>query len=225
MTRGADSSGHQGAVPLGRKILPTHFLASLDSTCQSSTVNVRRMRSDAEIISRSGDVSVLDWVGEALPFNNCFPTNLLAYRTVPDIQPIPCAPVRPNDVDFGKTQNLWSKPAGLPIIHQITAVQLQGFSTSPTRYTYEIHASRLTPLEVTPSGNLDEGAGRYVLARPWHPKALSMQTGSGDYRELLEQLMQPFNALLLKKLPHEEYRRIRERLYALPLVLGIRTAS
>lgn len=103
---------------------------------------------------------------------------------------------------------MWSKVAGLPIIHQITAVQLQGFSTSPTRYTCEIHASRLTPLEVTLSGNLDEGAGRYVLARPWHPKALPMQTGSGDYWELLEQLMQPFNALLLKKLPHEEYRRV-----------------
>ncbi|KAI6011440.1 hypothetical protein EDC04DRAFT_2502666, partial [Pisolithus marmoratus] len=33
----------------------------------------------AEIISCSGDVSVLDWVGEALSFNSCFPANLVPY--------------------------------------------------------------------------------------------------------------------------------------------------
>ncbi|KAI6114961.1 hypothetical protein EDD16DRAFT_1439955, partial [Pisolithus croceorrhizus] len=33
----------------------------------------------AEIIAGSGDVSVLDWVGEASTFNSCFPANLLPY--------------------------------------------------------------------------------------------------------------------------------------------------
>ena len=37
----------------------------------------------AEIISKSGDISVLDWVGEASPYHSCFPTHIAVYRTLP----------------------------------------------------------------------------------------------------------------------------------------------
>ncbi|KAI6132606.1 hypothetical protein EDD16DRAFT_420061 [Pisolithus croceorrhizus] len=177
----------------------------------------------AEIISRSGDVSVLDWVGEASSFNSCFPADLVPYQMVPRIHPIPGDSARPNDLEPEQARKLYSKLAGLPragfgnnkltlpsIVHQVTAVILQGFLTSPSRYTYAIHASGLVPLEVTLSVNLDKSASKYILARPWHPKTLPTQA-SGDEDaawELLEQLKQPFNALLLKKLPHNEYRRI-----------------
>ncbi|KAI6122094.1 hypothetical protein EV401DRAFT_1372754 [Pisolithus croceorrhizus] len=177
----------------------------------------------AEIISGSGDVSVLDWVGEASSFNSCFPANLVPYQTVPRMRHTPDDPASRNGLDPEKTQKLYSKLAGLPragfgnskltlpsIIHQVTAVRLQGSSTSPSGYTYSIRASGLTPLEVTLSVNLDKSANRYILARPWHPKALPTQTTSDEDAvwELLQQLKQPFNALLLKKLPHNEYRRI-----------------
>lgn len=87
---------------------------------------------------------------------------------------------------------------------------MQGSSTSPSCYTYEIHASRLLPLEATLSVNLNEGVDGYILVRPWHPRALQTPTGSDDDAvwELLEQLKQPFNTLLLKKLPHNEYMRL-----------------
>ncbi|KAI6008588.1 hypothetical protein EDC04DRAFT_892106 [Pisolithus marmoratus] len=37
----------------------------------------------AEIISQSGDVSVLDWVGKASSFHSCFPASLRPYCTMP----------------------------------------------------------------------------------------------------------------------------------------------
>ncbi|KAI5997223.1 hypothetical protein F5J12DRAFT_338655 [Pisolithus orientalis] len=178
----------------------------------------------AEIISRSGDISVLDWVGEASSFNSCFPANLLPYQTVPDIQVIPSNLAKRNDLGpgKGKGKELYDKLSGLPragfanrklalpsTVHQVTAVKLQSSSTSPSRYTYEIHASRLRPVNVTLSvklGNRDA----YILVRPWHPKSLETQTESDDDAvwNLLEQLGQPFIALLLKRLPHNEYKRI-----------------
>ncbi|KAI6094676.1 hypothetical protein F5141DRAFT_118312 [Pisolithus sp. B1] len=177
----------------------------------------------AEIISRSGDVSVLDWVGKPSSFNSCFPADPTPYQTVPHFQLVSGDPASPNDLDLEKAQKLYSNLARLPragffnsklvlpsTVYPVTAVKLQGSSTSPSRYTYEIHASGLTPLDVTLSVNLGEGAGRYILVRPWHPKALPTPTGDNDDAvwELLEQLKQPFNALLLKKLPQNEYRRI-----------------
>ncbi|KAI6033492.1 hypothetical protein BKA83DRAFT_490802 [Pisolithus microcarpus] len=36
-----------------------------------------------EIISQSGDISVLNWVGEASSFHNCFPVDLVPYRMTP----------------------------------------------------------------------------------------------------------------------------------------------
>ncbi|KAI5987404.1 hypothetical protein F5J12DRAFT_866917 [Pisolithus orientalis] len=178
----------------------------------------------AEIISRSGDISVLDWVGEASSFNSCFPANPVPYQTVPDIQLTPSDPAKHSDLDLEKAQKLYNNLARLPrakfvnnklvlpsIAHLVTVVKLQGTSTRLSdRYTYEIHASRLTPLELTQSVYLDEDACRYILVRPWHPEALPTRTGSNDNAvwELLEQLKQPFNALLLKELRHNEYRRV-----------------
>ncbi|KAI6095375.1 hypothetical protein F5141DRAFT_1013456 [Pisolithus sp. B1] len=56
----------------------------------------------AEIISHSGDVSVLDWVGEASSFNSCFPVDLVPYQTVPHFQPISGDPAGRNDLDVEK---------------------------------------------------------------------------------------------------------------------------
>ncbi|KAI6111674.1 hypothetical protein EDD16DRAFT_948267 [Pisolithus croceorrhizus] len=177
----------------------------------------------AEIISRSGDVSVLDWAGEESSFNSCFPANLEPYQTVPHIQLIPGDPAKRKCLDLDKAQKLYDDLARLPlarcvhrrivlpsIVYPVTTVTRKVPSTSPSRCTYQIHASRLAPLEVTSSVSLDECASKYFLVRPWHPKSLQMQTGSDDDAiwNLLEQLEQPFNALLLKRLLHNEYKRI-----------------
>ncbi|KAI5990197.1 hypothetical protein EDD15DRAFT_1186031 [Pisolithus albus] len=176
-----------------------------------------------EIISRSGDVSVLDWVGKPSSLNSCFPVDLSPYQTVPHFQLIPSDSSRRNNLDFEKAQKLYSRLKRLPrarfvnskltlpsTVHPLTAIKPQGSPTSPSRYTYEIQASRLRPLNVTLPVELNDSLDTYVLARPWHPKTLEQQTGRDvdAVWKILEQLEQPFNALLLKRLPHNEYMRI-----------------
>ncbi|KAI6016669.1 hypothetical protein BKA83DRAFT_685111 [Pisolithus microcarpus] len=43
----------------------------------------------AEIVSQSGDISVLDWVGEPSPFHSCFPAHITSYQMLrsPTSQP------------------------------------------------------------------------------------------------------------------------------------------
>ncbi|KAI6143856.1 hypothetical protein EDD17DRAFT_198087 [Pisolithus thermaeus] len=177
----------------------------------------------AEIISDSGGVSVLDWVGKQSLFNSCFPANLEPYQKVPPIQLIPGDPSKRERLDLEKARKLCSDLAKLPlapcvhrrillpsIIHPVTAVTVKVSSGDHWRYTYQVHASQLMPLEVASSVNLDEGPGKYFLVRPWHPKWLQLLNESGDDAicDLLDRLEQPFNALLLKRLLHNEYKRI-----------------
>ncbi|KAI5991966.1 hypothetical protein EDD15DRAFT_2368739 [Pisolithus albus] len=177
----------------------------------------------AEIISRSGDVSVLDWVGKQSSFNSSFPANLVSYQATPHSQPIDSGPAKREGLDLEKARKLYNELSRLPlarcvhrrivlpsIIHPVTAVTVKVSSAFPPRYIHEIHASRLTPLEVTSSVNLDEGAGKYILVRPWHPTSLQTQAGSDDGAiwNLLDQLEQPFHALLLERLLHNQYKRI-----------------
>ncbi|KAI6107736.1 hypothetical protein EDD17DRAFT_797655 [Pisolithus thermaeus] len=178
----------------------------------------------AEIVSRSGDVSVLDWAGEESSFNSCFPANLVPYQAMRHIQLTSSDPAGREGLDFEKARKLYNDLARLPlarcvhrrivlpsIVYRVTAVtQKVGSSDNPLRYTNHIRASRLMPLEVISAVNLDEGADKYILVRPWHPKSLRVRTGSDDDAiwNLLEQLEQPFNALLLERLLHNEYKRI-----------------
>ncbi|KAI6119481.1 hypothetical protein EV401DRAFT_1888218 [Pisolithus croceorrhizus] len=177
----------------------------------------------AEIISRSGDVSILDWVGERSSFNSCFPVDLAPYQAVPHFQPISGDSAGRNNLDIEKALKLYGKLAKLPragfvngklslpcTAHPFMAVKLQGSSIRPLRYIYEIHASRLRPLNVALSIELDESVGTYTLVRPWHPKSLEQRTRYTVEAalKLLEQLEQPFNALLLKRSFSNGYTRI-----------------
>ncbi|KAI6102096.1 hypothetical protein F5141DRAFT_256678 [Pisolithus sp. B1] len=177
----------------------------------------------AEIVSRSGDVSVLDWVGKRSSFNSCFPTDLAPYQIVPRFQLIPSDPAGRNNLDPKKAQQLYNKLARLPragfvnskltlpsTVHPVTEVKPQGSWPGPSRYGYAIRASRLRPLNVALSVELDESVDSYILVRPWHPKCLEQQTNRGVevVWKLLEILEQPFNALLLKRSLHNEYTRI-----------------
>ncbi|KAI6024268.1 hypothetical protein EDC04DRAFT_281097 [Pisolithus marmoratus] len=177
----------------------------------------------AEIISQSGDISVLDWVGEASSFHSCFPANLIPYQMVPCTQSTPGDSTNRNSFHFEGARKLYSTLAKLPrprfvnrrlilpsIAYRVNAVKLLGTATNPPGYTYEIHVSHLMPLVVSLSICLGEDPTTYILVRPWHPKWLETQTEGGiePIWELLEQLERPFNALLLMRLPHNEYKRI-----------------
>ncbi|KAI6025518.1 hypothetical protein EDC04DRAFT_3143182 [Pisolithus marmoratus] len=176
-----------------------------------------------EIISRSGDISVLDWVGEASTIHSCFPANLTPYQTLPCAPPIPSDATRRDGLELEKARKLCNSLARLPrarfvnqrltlpsIAHWVTTIKPLGRSTSPSCCMYEIHASHLQPLKIMPSVSLETCSSAYVLVRPWHPKSLEGQMDNDVDApwKLLEQLEQPFNALLLRRLPHNEYERI-----------------
>ncbi|KAI6108244.1 hypothetical protein F5141DRAFT_1215985 [Pisolithus sp. B1] len=176
-----------------------------------------------EIISQSGDISVLDWVGEASSFHSCFPADLTPYQTVSCMQSTPGDPTRCNSFHFEGAQKLYNTLSKLPrprfvnrrlilpsIAYRVMAVNLLRTATSPPSYTYEIHASYLMPLVLTLSICLGDGPMTYILVRPWHPRWLEKQTVNeiDATWEVLEQLEKPFNALLLTRLPHNEYKRI-----------------
>ncbi|KAI6014968.1 hypothetical protein F5J12DRAFT_814978 [Pisolithus orientalis] len=42
----------------------------------------------AEITSQSGDISILDWIGEASSFHSCFPAHITSYQTPPSSPPL-----------------------------------------------------------------------------------------------------------------------------------------
>lgn len=178
----------------------------------------------AEIISQSGDVSVLDWVGQRSTFHSCFPATLRPYQTVLCTQLIPSKSTGPSNVDTKRVSKLHKAIVKLPrlrfinrrlalpsFVYPVTTFTLLRTWGSPLRYEYEIHASGLTPLLVTLTSSLQAGSdSTYALVRPWHPKWFA--PGAKDNKEaiqmLLERFGQPFHTLLLRALPHNEYERI-----------------
>ncbi|KIO00991.1 hypothetical protein M404DRAFT_737927 [Pisolithus tinctorius Marx 270] len=87
----------------------------------------------AEIISRSGDVSVLDWVGKPSSFNSCFPADLAPYRVIPQDRSTPNDSISRSTPVLEKARKLYITLAALPratfvsrrlvlpsIIHKVT---------------------------------------------------------------------------------------------------------
>ncbi|KAI5991364.1 hypothetical protein EDC04DRAFT_2911530 [Pisolithus marmoratus] len=173
-----------------------------------------------EIVSQSGDVSVLDWVGKASSFHSCFPANLTPYQSVRQVQTVP----KSNDVDLERERKLYDavrqlrppqfvrRRLVLPcLVHRIIRLKRLETSSTTSNHGYEIDASGLVPLKLTLSSSLEEGSEPdlpYVLVRPWNPKILHPRAHGYVPGSLLEWLGQPFDALLLELLPHNEYKRI-----------------
>ncbi|KAI5991316.1 hypothetical protein F5J12DRAFT_861792 [Pisolithus orientalis] len=166
----------------------------------------------AEIISQSGEISVLDWVGEASTFHSCFPAHITSYRTLPlspHHQPdaeerastmgekfTPSKALRKLHDSLAKSPlpRFINRRLILPcLVHRVTMVQLK------KRCTYEIQASGLRPLEI---------ALPHELENADNVASQSTGTEATSAEHVILTLGRPFNALLLTKLPHDEYKRI-----------------
>ena len=184
----------------------------------------------AEIISQSGDISVLDWVGEASPFHSCFPAHISAYQT-PYLFSL-ADQIRPSTLTHTHEQiaealhalfhslSMFDPPQWigrrlkLPCItHRVTTIQQKGILERTGQYVYHIQAEGLAPLKIVTMDefkNFSRTGFPYVLVRPWHAKLLgpSADTDGLASEKLAMMLGQPFSALLLEELPQNEYRRI-----------------
>ncbi|KAI6024161.1 hypothetical protein BKA83DRAFT_4268259 [Pisolithus microcarpus] len=182
----------------------------------------------AEIISQSGDVVVLDWVGEVSSFHSCFPASITSYAMLPSAQPSSSQVESPalvpkmwQRVSQKSTRSMYRALSNLPlpqfmnrrlilpcIIHRVKLVQLMRVDPGTACNLYQIQAVGLRPLEITSLARLQEGSGRlerklpYILVRPWCSRLLELDD------EWLSQLERPFYALLLTELPHNEFKRI-----------------
>ena len=178
----------------------------------------------AEIITRSGDISVLDWVGDASPYNSCFPAHINVYQTHPfsslDSDKMELPMPNSNQPMSSSTNELFASLSeinpsqffggklNLPcIVHRVTAIRSKQSQHIASSHVYEIQAEGLTLSEILfPDefkNNDSHTTSAYVLVRPWHPKRLYSSTVP-----LSTMLCQPFHALLLERLPQNEYRRI-----------------
>ncbi|KAI6024337.1 hypothetical protein EDC04DRAFT_2900187 [Pisolithus marmoratus] len=98
----------------------------------------------AEIISQSGDVSILDWIGEASLFHSCFPAHISSY------QMLPSPPSQPNAAESATSQ----QPTSFKVLRKkcgslATSLlpQFLRHSQTPSDIAYHISAVRLQTLD------------------------------------------------------------------------------
>lgn len=94
------------------------------------------------------------------------------------------------------------------IVYRVESIALTPADTITPIHVHQIRAVGLKPIEVALSGKLEDTSNKadsYVLVRPWHPAVKTVDASDDHWLTWLEQ---PFNALLLMKLPHDEYRKV-----------------
>ncbi|KAL4065314.1 hypothetical protein J3A83DRAFT_4375836 [Scleroderma citrinum] len=190
----------------------------------------------AEVITKSGDTSILDWIGQPSSFHSCFPATLKPYQIV-----LPSRPLSGDPRPWTFTQYMWDffSPTSLHaarrmhralsdlpraqfanfrlvlpcIVHQIQTITLIRVDAGSVTHVHQIQAVGLEPIEIALSKELRNTPRirtTYVLIRPWHSDLLdpAVETDDASARRWLTRLEQPFRALLLMALPHNEYRRV-----------------
>ena len=179
-----------------------------------------------EVISKSGDTSILDWVGQSSVFHSCFPSAITPYQTLPLPLPDITTPSFTRRTRFLRSARMMHQAlSNLPlakfinfrlilpcIVHHIKAMTLTQVDTSTTPHVHQIQAVGMAPIDIALSERLENTAKGvpYVLIRPWHPNLLHPAVIIDDdlIHHWLTRLEQPFSALLLMELPHKEYRRV-----------------
>ena len=178
----------------------------------------------AEIISQSGDISVLDWVGKASRYHSCFPAQIDSYQKPPcqssnanRLKALPDARQRYGDA--GKLLNLLSTLelphfTGHRLLLPCMVFSVGRFTLKPrSNYVYKIQAEGLSlPPDVTFPHEL-KGALRdkppFILVRPLQSKLLASLTENfSTIDNVIAMLNQPFSALLLKETSGNNYKRV-----------------
>ena len=183
----------------------------------------------AEVIAKSGETTILDWVGQSSKFHSCFPATITPYQSLPSQPPDftmpPNMPSTWNFLNLRSLRKMYQGLSDLPlthffnfrlilpcIIHRIKSVLLP-CDTSTGGHVYHFRATGLESIEITlsqPLEDISEKVVPYVLVRPWHFNLLgpSVLKDTTSAQQWLTRMQQPFSALLLKELPRNEYKRV-----------------
>ena len=186
----------------------------------------------SEVISKSGDTSILDWVGQSSTFHSCFPATITPYQTPP---PQPLSPDSVTLPSMRGVRNLCTRRhvrkihgmlSNLPptqfvngrlflpcIVYRIKSIVLTRVDASTGNHVHRIQAMGLEPIEIALPQPLENillrKAVPYALIRR-HSELLdaSVMTDDASTYRWLAKMQQPFSALLLKGLPQNEYKRV-----------------
>ena len=180
----------------------------------------------AEVISKSGDTSILDWVGRSSDFHSYFPATIVPYQTLPQCRIIPqMMGWSWSFFILRSVRKMYQMLSHLPpmqflnfrlilpcIVHSMETIRLARVDTSTAACVHRIQAAGLEPIEIVLSQPLDISRTEvpYVLIRPCDSNLLdpAVMIDRASARRWLMQMQQPFSALLLKALPQNEYKRV-----------------
>ena len=198
----------------------------------------------AEVVSKSGDTSILDWVGQSSTFHSCFPATIVPYQTqVLSQLPLSDLTSPPNMgwiwsfFTLRYVRNMHQVLSRLPltqfinfrlilpcIVYCIKTIALTRVDTSTSAHIHLIEATGLKPIEIALSHPLENVSGTvvpHVLIRPWHSKLLeASMTSDASAHRWITKMQRPFSALLLQELPQNEYRRVASFCHILARPLG-----
>ncbi|KAI6016667.1 hypothetical protein PISMIDRAFT_14983 [Pisolithus microcarpus 441] len=99
----------------------------------------------AEVVSHSGDISVLDWVGASSPFHSCFPADITSYQILQSPPSHPSTEGQFSATSEGLSsvevlRNIWRSPTTVPAAQPPTPVS---YASSDV---YDFHSLANVPL-------------------------------------------------------------------------------
>ncbi|KAL4077803.1 hypothetical protein J3A83DRAFT_4216643 [Scleroderma citrinum] len=155
------------------------------------------------VISKSGDTSILDWIGQPLAFHSCFPTRLHPYEAPPFSQSS-WADTSPSYIrnsftptplrlahemhqalsDLPCTQFTFLDRLILPcIVYQTKTIMVAQVGTSTSTHVHQIQAIGLQPIKIALLERLEDTQMEkvpYVLIRAWDPNLLDPAIETDD---------------------------------------------
>ncbi|KAI6016696.1 hypothetical protein BKA83DRAFT_4335034, partial [Pisolithus microcarpus] len=99
-----------------------------------------------EIVSQSGDISVLDWVGESSPFHSCFPAHITSYQRLSTPPPRLSAEERSSATSEGLPSFEVLSLRDVPGSPTVRSVQLRTPDSNVLGDVHDIHSPARVPL-------------------------------------------------------------------------------
>ncbi|KAF8839077.1 WD40 repeat-like protein [Paxillus ammoniavirescens] len=186
------------------------------------------------IITRSGDVSVLQWTGKSSSYHSCLPHDISSFQSLPftftpsheSMDRLSVSELKENapqalEHAIGLCDRLTGSESVAPLFTNarltlasiVHPVRIKEIPSNQASHTYSIVSPGLHEIRIESMDRL-LGANRahrqtFVLARMRDNELLGVEDGEDETVELISWLTQPFFALLLvQKHRHREYTRV-----------------